>query len=94
MKQGNSLSIEPEWIWIQTRRPRDEDPGAIEEGWYFAEGGKVFLCDAAGVKTGTSKALRPGDIAKEIAVRLLRDETGKRRWSDFNRPLRYPKNFY
>ena len=85
---------EPQWIWIQTRRPRDEDPGAIEEGWYFAEGGKVFLCDKAGVRTGASKALRPGDNAKEVAVRLLRAETGKRRWSDFNRPLRYQRIVY
>jgi hypothetical protein len=90
------MSTEPQWIFTQTRRPsRDgEDPGAIEEGHYFQENGRVFLCDAAGVRTGASKALRPGDNAKEIAVRLLRDESGKRRWSDFNRPLRYPKNFY
>jgi hypothetical protein len=90
------MSTEPQWIWTQTRRPsRDgEDPGAIEEGWFYAEGGKVYLCDKAGVRTGASRALRPGDNAKEIAVRLLRDETGKRRWSDFNRPLRYPKHFY
>ena len=54
------MSTEPQWIWTQTRRPsRDgEDPGAIEEGWFYAENGKVYLCDKAGVKTGTSKALR------------------------------------
>ena len=88
------MSTEPEWIFTQTRRPSDEDPGAIEEGYFFEERDKVFLCDATGVRTGASKALRPGDNPKEIAVRLLRDETGKRRWSDFNRPLRYPKVVY
>jgi hypothetical protein len=87
---------EPQWIYTQMRRPsRDgEDPGAVEEGYFFAENGKVYLCNENGVRTGASKALRPGDDAREIAVRLLRDESGKRRWSDFNRPLRYPKNFY
>jgi hypothetical protein len=38
--------------------------------------------------------LRPGNDATEIAVRLLRDEAGKRRWSDFNRLLRYQKVVY
>jgi hypothetical protein len=88
------MSTEPQWIFTQTRRPREGDPGAIDSGYFFEEGGKVFLCDTAGVRTGASKALRPGGDARDIAVRLLRDEAGKRRWSDFNRPLRYPKNFY
>jgi hypothetical protein len=33
-------------------------------------------------------------MTQQIAQRLLRDETGQRRWSDFNRPLRDPKIFY
>jgi hypothetical protein len=35
--------------------------------------------------------LRPGESAEEVARRLLKDEVGKKRWSDFNRPLHYPK---
>jgi hypothetical protein len=88
------MSTEPQWIWTQTRRPRDEAPGAIEEGYFFEERGKVYLCDKAGVRTGASKALRPDDNARDIAVRLLRDEAGKRRWSDFNRPLKYQRFVY
>jgi hypothetical protein len=42
--------------------------------------------ELAWLRTG---ALRPGDDARKIAVRLARDETGKRRWSDFIRPLRF-----
>ena len=41
------------------------------------------------MRTDASKALRLGDDAKDLAARLLRNETGKRRWSDFNRPLRF-----
>jgi hypothetical protein len=35
---------EPQWIYTQMRRPsRDgEDPGAVEEGYFFAENGKVI----------------------------------------------------
>ena len=44
--------MEPQWSWIHARRPRGEDPRAVEEGWYFAENGKVFLCDKAGVRNG------------------------------------------
>jgi hypothetical protein len=47
-----------------------------------------------GTRTGTSKALRPGENAEEVARRLLRDEVGRKRSSDFNRPLRYPKLVY
>ncbi len=64
--------------------------GAMDFGWMHA----FAAAELAWLRTGASKALHPGDDAREIAVRLPRDETGKQRWSDFNRPLHYPKNFY
>jgi hypothetical protein len=38
------MSTEPQWIYTQMRRPsRDgEDPGAVEEGYFFQDAGKVF----------------------------------------------------
>jgi hypothetical protein len=86
--------MEPQRIIIQTRSPRGY-PGAVEIGYYFAEDDKVYLCDETGVKTGVSKGFRPGEDAREAAVRLLRDGVRKgSRWNDFNRPLRYQKLVY
>ena len=51
--------------------------GMVEYGWFNAEKGHVYLCDERGVRTGTSKALRPGESAEEVARRLLKDEVGK-----------------
>ena len=66
-------------LTIQTRRPRGDDA--------------VWLCDEDGVKTGDKQDLRPGLDPKVAAINLLRGKVDKRK-SDFNRPLRYPKNFY
>jgi hypothetical protein len=90
-----STFMQPQRITIQTRAPRVNYPGAVEIGYWFAEDGKVYLCDSDGVETGVSKALTPGEDAREAAVRLLRGEVRKgSRWNDFNRPLHYPKLCY
>jgi hypothetical protein len=83
----------PQKLILQTRRPRDEDPGAVEIGFWIVSGDAVYLCDEDGVKTGDKQDLRPGLDPKIAAINLLRGKIGKRR-SDFTRPLRYSKNFY
>ena len=80
-------------LTIQTRRPRGDDLGAVEIGYWIVSGDAVWLCDEDGVKTGDKQHLRPGLDPKVAAINLLRGKVGKRK-SDFNRPLRYPKNFY
>jgi hypothetical protein len=83
-------------IIIQLARPGGKYPdGLVEHGWYFTEGGKVFLCDKRGTRTGVSKIIRAnGETAEEVARRLLKGDTRSRsRFSDFNRPLHYPKGY-
>jgi hypothetical protein len=80
---------QPKEIIVQIARPGDRYPhGLVEHGYFYAENGHVYLCDERGVRTGTGKALRPGENAEEVARRLRKDEFGKKRWSDFNRPPR------
>ena len=83
----------PQRLVLQTKRPKDGDAGAVEEGYWIVSGDAVWLTDADGVKTGEKRALHSGDDPKALAVTLLRAKVGKRR-SDFNRPLKYPPNFY
>jgi len=93
MKQGNSLSTEQQWIFTQTRRPREEDPGAIEPGYFSEENARCSCAMPLAREPVRVKHCVPV-MTQQIAQRLLRDETGQRRWSDFNRPLRDPKIFY
>jgi hypothetical protein len=80
-------------LTIETRRPRGDDLGAVEIGYWIVSGDAVWLCDEDGVKTGDRQSLRSGLDPKVVAINLLRRKVGKRR-SDFNRRLVYPKNFY
>jgi hypothetical protein len=77
---------------LQTRRPREGDPGAVEYGYWIVEGDSVWLVDENGTKTGERRALNGSD-PKALAINLLRSKIGKRK-SDFNRPLHYPKMVY
>ncbi len=83
----------PQRLVLQTRRPRDNDPGAIEDGYWIVSGDAVYLTDADGVKTGERQELRPGTDPKNAAINLLRSKVGRRR-SSFDRPLNYPRGFY
>ena len=85
-----------EYCFIQVRRPaRDgSDPGTIEEGWYTVTDGVVRLCDRDGdpIRGEESTAkLKPGETAKEAAVKMLRAKFARKPARPFNRPLRYPK---
>jgi hypothetical protein len=74
---------------LQTRRPRGDDPGAVEIGFWIVEGDSVWLVDENGTKTGDRRALDGGD-PKAIAISLMRSKMFKRK-SDFNRAIRYPR---
>jgi hypothetical protein len=87
----------PTYITIQLRRPRDDDPGLVDEAWYRAEAGVVMLTDRYGVPLpgeGNKRELRPGETAREGAARLLRVRSRNRPARPFNRPLRYPRVVY
>jgi hypothetical protein len=80
----------PAYITIQLRRPSEDDPGAVEEGWYRAE----MLTNRDGVPLpgeDNRRTLRPNETAREGAARLLRARSRSRPARPFNRPLHYPK---
>jgi hypothetical protein len=67
-----------------TERPIEgRSPGAVVEGSYSVEGGKVLVRNERDKLIG-SKLLPEGDNAQVIALRILRE--GRKR-SDFYRPL-------
>jgi hypothetical protein len=80
----------PNKLILQTRRPRDGDPGAVEYGWWVVEGDSVYLVDEDGHKTGTSRRLPEGTEPRNLALRMMQGKVGKRN-SDFNRKLIYPR---
>jgi hypothetical protein len=82
----------PQRLVIQTRRPRESDPGAVAETFWIVSGDAVYLCDADGVKTGEKRNIGSAD-PKNVAISLLRNKVGKRN-TDFSRPLHYPKLVY
>jgi hypothetical protein len=83
----------PIYLAIQARRPRDGDPGAAAEAWYYQDSDHVQMCDRDGEPLAGAKnraKLKPGQTAREAAVLLLKADAsrfGSR--GGFNRPLRY-----
>jgi hypothetical protein len=83
-------------IFIQTRRPSADgrDPGAAEEAWVKEVDGAAVLCNEDGSPLYGElirSPIRPNETVREAGVRLLRGKIGRRRGSDFNRPLlKYP----
>jgi hypothetical protein len=78
-------------VIITTQRPRGDDPGACEIGYYRVENGFVLMCDENGRLTGRKERLI-GEDAQKVAGRLLREAWLKRASeSDFNRVVSYPK---
>jgi hypothetical protein len=87
----------PTYITIQLRRPREDDPGLVDEAWYRVEARVVMLTDRYGVALpgeGNRRELRPNETAREGAARLLRARSRSRPARSFNRPLRYPRIVY
>jgi hypothetical protein len=83
----------PTYITIQLRRPRDDDPGVVDEAWYVVDGHTVQLVSRDGKPLpgeDNRRELRPNETAREGAARLLRARSRSRPARPFNRPLRYP----
>jgi len=81
-------------VWITTRLPIGDDPGAGEFGLYTVEDGVLQMVTEAGRPGGKKYELQPGDDPKTIAARLTKEAWVRRaRESDFNRPLNYKPPF-
>ena len=84
----------PTYITIQLRRPRDDDPGVVDEAWYVVRTAMPSqFTDRYGVPLpgeGNRRELRPNETPREGAARLLRARSRSRPARPFNRPLRYP----
>ena len=72
---------------IEIERPTETTPGAILEGHYEIDNGKVRVTDAAGRPVG-SEEFGPGDDPAVVARRILRGARLGR--GDFYGPIRYP----
>jgi hypothetical protein len=85
---------DPVYITLQLKRPRDDDPGQIDEAWFVVDGDCVqFTVRDGRPLPGEDhrRALRPNETARECAVRLLRARSRNRPARPFNRTLRYPR---
>ena len=77
-------------ITIQLRRPREDDPGLVDEAWYRVEARVVMLTDRYGVPLpgeDNRRTLRPNETTREGAARLLRARSR-------SRPAGYPRVVY
>ena len=87
----------PTYITIQLRRPREDDPGLVDEAWFVVDGDRVSAHRSRrrSAAWGRQQAqLRPNETAREGAARLLRARSRSRPARPFNRALRYPKLKY
>ena len=77
-------------IWTETAAPSERNAvGTTREGQYRVEGNTVHVEDAHGEQLG-SRTLQPGDDAKTIARRILREAGSANEHSRFYRPIDYP----
>jgi hypothetical protein len=75
------------YIWVQTRRCRDDDdPGEICEGWYSIDNKVVTVTGANGKYVG-SRVMLAGEDARAVAKQLLREKNPE--GEDFNRRIYY-----
>ena len=84
--------MKPTYFFIQTREPKGDDPGAVEEGYYIIEGGdELVFCDqdGAGLRgENARRKLKAGEDPRRVAASLLRMRVS-RKSNNFYRPLRY-----
>jgi hypothetical protein len=78
-------------IVIQLKPPRGTFPGKVAIGYYCIADNAVVITDENGKPAGTKRQLSPGDDARLIACRLLRQRQTAASGSGFNDPIRYPK---
>jgi hypothetical protein len=81
------------YITVQLRRPRDDDPGLVDEAWFVVKDGLVTLTTRDGNSLHgefVCSKPKPNETEREAAARLLRSRSRMRAARPFNRPLRYP----
>jgi hypothetical protein len=81
-------------LTVQTAKPGGTrfPHGAVEIGYWYEDGGWVFLCDQHGVRTGDKHKVPDGIDAKTIAIVLLKST--RRKPGEFNRKLIYSQLSY
>jgi hypothetical protein len=76
---------QPRRVWTQIKPPSEDNPGGIiAEGTFTVSDGTIRVEDTQGRPLG-SEILQPGDDAKAVARRLLREKRGGSFWD----PLAY-----
>jgi hypothetical protein len=79
-------------VWITTRLPHGDDPGAGEIGYYEVLDGVLQMHSEDGKPTGKKFKLAPDDDPKTVAERLTREAWSRRATeSNFNREIIYPR---
>jgi hypothetical protein len=84
--------LKPTWFCIITRRPTDNDPGQVAEGWYVLSADLVVtLTDQDGkpIENVETAIVEDPKHAPAAASRLLSEHRAG--GSDFNRRLSYGK---
>jgi hypothetical protein len=80
---------------VETRGPSGPgDPGAVEEVFFFIDGGELTLCDRDGAASRNSKPhrLAAGEDERRIAGRLWLQVWRSNDESNFNRRIIYPRS--
>jgi hypothetical protein len=87
----------PTYVFAEITRPSKDSPGAIVEGWYVVDDGKVVMTDRDGrpIVMGSAhvvQTLKPNDSPHLIAQRLVKQVRERIRKDDnpFRRPLKLP----
>jgi hypothetical protein len=81
-----AISSEPEYVWVTTRAPTDDDdPGTIAEAHFVVEDQEVLLLGAED-EVINRRTLLPGDDPRRVAQRLLLECRGE----DASDPIQYP----
>jgi hypothetical protein len=82
-------------VTIQIRAPRGTFHGEIAEGWYCVVDNAVVMTDLDGKPLGTKHNLSPGEDARLVACRLVRQRRrGSSSVSGFTHKTAYPKLNY
>src|SRR5262249_7585462 len=81
---------EPGQVHTQVRAPSADgkDPGEVVSGWYDIQNGQVVVWERSGGAPIGRAAYHPGDDAKVIARRLLREKKSGSS-SNFYGPISY-----
>jgi hypothetical protein len=97
-KQVRKRNVKPaspvQEVVVMVRRPSDNDPGEVTQGYYTIEGKALQMTDTRGLPLPDSP---PVTLQSEANARSIAASLTKRRWSEtrggFWRPISYePEN--